>query len=407
MDYSIKFPAKIAGDIALPASKSITNRALILNALSGNGKMPHNCADCDDSNAMIAALRATDAERIDIGAAGTTMRFLTAYYAMQEGRETTLDGSERMRQRPIGVLVEALRQCGAEIEYVGNAGYPPLRITGRRLTSPGILTLPGNVSSQYISAIMMISPMLDKRTEIRLTGEMTSIPYIDMTVSLMREYGAEIERQGNVIVVQPGEYSPIDYAVESDWSGASYWYEIAALLPGSDITLQGLKEPSVQGDSRIAEIFTHFGVATTGARRLEQTKPNPKPLEIDMADCPDLAQTVVVTACMLDIHFDITGLRTLRIKETDRMEALRSQLYKLGYDITIVDDNRLAWHGERHTPVLSPAIDTFKDHRMAMAFAPAAIKYPGLVVRDIDVVSKSYPAFWQHLAQCGVILTEK
>ena len=216
MDYSIKFPAKIAGDIALPASKSITNRALILNALSGNGKMPHNCADCDESNAMIAALRATDAERIDIGAAGTTMRFLTAYYAMQEGRETTLDGSERMRQRPIGVLVEALRQCGAEIEYVGNAGYPPLRITGRRLTSPGILTLPGNVSSQYISAIMMISPMLDKRTEIRLTGEMTSIPYIDMTVSLMREYGAEIERQGNVIVVQPGEYSPIDYAVESD-----------------------------------------------------------------------------------------------------------------------------------------------------------------------------------------------
>ncbi|MGN0206974.1 MAG: 3-phosphoshikimate 1-carboxyvinyltransferase [Muribaculaceae bacterium] len=407
MDYSIKFPAKIAGDIALPASKSITNRALILNALSGNGKMPHNCADCDDSNAMIAALRATDAERIDIGAAGTTMRFLTAYYAMQQRRETTLDGSERMRQRPIGVLVEALRQCGAEIEYAGNAGFPPLRIKGRRLSSPGILTLPGNVSSQYISAIMMISPMLDKRTEIHLTGEMTSIPYIDMTVSLMREYGAEIERQGDVIVVQPGEYSPIDYAVESDWSGASYWYEIAALLPGSDIALQGLKEPSVQGDSRIAEIFTHFGVATTGARRLEPAKPASKPLEIDMADCPDLAQTVVVTACMLDVHFDITGLRTLRIKETDRMEALRSQLYKLGYDITIVDDNRLAWHGERHAPALSPTIDTFKDHRMAMAFAPAAIKFPGLVIRDVDVVSKSYPSFWQHLAQCDVILTEK
>ena len=393
MDYRIFAPDKIVMEVELPASKSISNRMLILNALCG-GEL-HNVARCDDTDAMRRAL-ATDTTAsgavatVNIGAAGTAMRFLTAYYATLEGSTVILDGTERMRHRPIALLVDALRRCGADIEYAGEEGFPPLRITGRKLSASHI-EIAGNVSSQYISALLMVAPLMGCRT-VTLTGEIISLPYITMTLTLMRLMGVDCVMNGNNISIPAdAHYVPCDFTVENDWSAASYWLEMQSLLPQSRITLKGLHSESAQGDSAVAGIFSRMGGTA--------------PIILDLKETPDLAQTIVVTACLLGRHFHITGLRTLRIKETDRIDALCTQLRRLGYIITAGDDFSLSWNGERCAPEPEPHISTLDDHRMAMSFAPAAVLFPGIVIDDVEVVSKSYPDFWRHLEAAGFTLT--
>lgn len=393
MDYKIFAPDKIEMEVDLPASKSISNRMLILNALCG-GEL-HNIARCDDTDAMRRAL-ATDTTAsgtvvtVNIGAAGTAMRFLTAYYATLEGSEVILDGTERMRHRPIALLVDALRRCGADIKYAGEEGFPPLHITGRKLSASHI-EIAGNVSSQYISALLMVAPLMGCR-EVTLTGEIISLPYITMTLTLMRLMGVDCTMSGATISIPAdAHYVPCNFTVENDWSAASYWLELQSLLPQSRITLKGLHAESAQGDSAVAGIFSRMGGTA--------------PIILDLKETPDLAQTIVVTACLLGCHFHITGLRTLRIKETDRIDALCTQLRRLGYVITAGDDFSLSWNGERCAPEPEPHISTFDDHRMAMAFAPAAVLFPGIVIDDVEVVSKSYPDFWRHLEAAGFTLT--
>ena len=393
MDYRIFAPDKIVMEVELPASKSISNRMLILNALCG-GEL-HNVARCDDTDAMRRAL-ATDTTAsgavatVNIGAAGTAMRFLTAYYATLEGSTVILDGTERMRHRPIALLVDALRRCGADIEYAGEEGFPPLRITGRKLSASHI-EIAGNVSSQYISALLMVAPLMGCR-EVTLTGEIISLPYITMTLTLMRLMGVDCTMSGATISIPAdAHYVPCNFTVENDWSAASYWLELQSLLPESRITLKGLHTESAQGDSAVAGIFSRMGGTA--------------PIILDLKETPDLAQTIVVTACLLGCHFHITGLRTLRIKETDRIDALCTQLRRLGYIITAGDDFSLSWNGERCAPEPEPHISTLDDHRMAMSFAPAAVLFPGIVIDDVEVVSKSYPDFWRHLEAAGFTLT--
>ena len=401
MNLHLAAPAGMKGSIALPASKSVSNRALLIDSLCPTRGTLHNVAMCDDSDAMMRALDSDEA-LIDIGAAGTAMRFVTAYYATRTGHEVTLDGSPRMRQRPIGVLVDALRQLGAHIDYCGIEGFPPLHIVGKKL-HPAAITMQAGVSSQYISAIAMIMPVTGGGS-ITLEGDIVSRPYIDMTLQLMRRYGATTSWENNVISVAAGGYRGIDFTIESDWSAASYWYALAALLPGSELRLEGLQHDSLQGDSAIMHMMAPLGVRTewtsTGVR-LTSTPTCNCPAHLDMTATPDLAQTMAVTLCLLDRPFRLTGLRSLRIKETDRLEGLRSQLARLGYALTIEGDDALSWNRAHCTALPSPVtIDTLDDHRMAMAMSLAAVKHD-IIVADAQVVSKSYPAYWQHLQQAG------
>jgi 3-phosphoshikimate 1-carboxyvinyltransferase len=335
------------------------------------------------------------------------MRFLTAYYSSQPGREIVIDGTERMRHRPIAVLVDALRACGATIEYVGEECYPPLRISGKKLHG-GDITLSASVSSQYISALLMIAPTMEQGLRLTLEGDIISRPYIMMTLSMMRQWGVESEFVGNIITIAPQKYAPVDFEVEADWSAASYWYEIAALSSG-DVSLQGLNSRSVQGDSEILKYFEGLGINTHFNDEMVELEPSPDlvpRLNLDLSDQPDLAQTIVVTSCMLGIPFHITGLSTLKIKETDRLEALRTEMLKLGMVLTIERDSELIWDGTRRPIYEFPVIDTYEDHRMAMAFAPVSIFIPGIVINNIEVVSKSYPDYWQHLQDAGFKIQE-
>ena len=403
MDYKIFAPQRAIGEIDLPASKSISNRALILNALCSCPAPLHNVAHCDDTDAMVAALSSLD-DVINIGAAGTAMRFLTAYFATRAGRTVVLDGSERMRQRPIGILVDALRSCGANIEYTLNEGFPPLRITGAQLKADCI-EMAGNVSSQYISAMLMIAPLISGCRRLRLTGNVISLPYINMTLQLMSRFGVDADFDGSEILFSEGAcYSAPDFTIENDWSAASYWFQIQALIPQSRISLKGLFPVSSQGDSATARLFEPLGVACNWCGAYLDLRCGAAPndmLKLNLIENPDLAQTIVVTTCLLGVKFHISGLQTLKIKETDRIEALRSQLLKLGYVIEVDPDYSLRWDGKRIAPQEAPSIATFKDHRMAMAFAPAASLFPGLVIEDAGVVSKSYPQYWEHLQQVG------
>lgn len=387
--------------VSLPLSKSISNRALVINALT-DGALPLNkVAKCDDTDVMVAAL-SSDEACVNIGAAGTAMRFLTAYYSSQPGREIVIDGTERMRHRPIAVLVDALRACGATIEYAGEECYPPLRISGKKLHG-GDITLSASVSSQYISALLMIAPTMEQGLRLTLEGDIISRPYIMMTLSMMRQWGVESEFVGNIITIAPQKYAPVDFEVEADWSAASYWYEIAALSSG-DVSLCGVNSISVQGDSEISKYFEYLGITTHFDDGIVELEPSPDlvpRLNIDLSDQPDLAQTIVVTSCMLGIPFHITGLSTLKIKETDRLEALRTEMLKLGMVLTIERDSELIWDGSRRPIYEFPVIDTYEDHRMAMAFAPVSIFIPGIVINNIEVVSKSYPDYWQHLQDAG------
>lgn len=409
MNYSITAPRRIEGEIDLPASKSISNRVLLLNALCATPGKLSNLAQCDDTDAVLSALAQPDASEVNIGAAGTAMRFLSAYFATREGREVVVDGTERMRQRPIGVLVDALRQLGANIEYVGAEGYPPLKITGTRLHG-GALTVSGSVSSQYITAILLIAPVIGGIT-LTIEGEIMSRPYIDMTLALMARYGVKAEWRDNVIHVPAGEYTALDFTVEADWSAASYWWAMQAIVPQSRITLKGLEPQSLQGDSRIAELMSQMGVMGNWCGRYLDLRSNGGvgcccSTFADLSGTPDIAQTLVVMLCLMGRPFRITGLRTLRIKETDRLEALRIELRKLGYVVKVEGDDAISWHFETTTAEASPHISTYHDHRMAMAFAPAAIRFPGLIIDDAQVVSKSYPLFWEHLRQAGFKIEE-
>lgn len=409
MNYRIIAPRRIEGEIDLPASKSISNRVLLLNALCATPGRLSNLAQCDDTDAVLSALAQPDASEVNIGAAGTAMRFLTAYFSTREGREVVIDGTERMRQRPIGVLVDALRQLGADIEYVEAEGYPPLKITGTRLHG-GALTVSGSVSSQYITAILLIAPVIGGIT-LTIEGEIMSRPYIDMTLALMARYGVKAEWRENVIHVPAGEYTALDFTVEADWSAASYWWAMQAIVPQSRITLKGLEPQSLQGDSRIAELMSQMGVTGNWCGRYLDLRSNGGvgcccSTFADLSGTPDIAQTLVVMLCLMGRPFRITGLRTLRIKETDRLEALRTELRKLGYVVKVEGDDAISWHFETTAAEASPHICTYHDHRMAMAFAPAAIRFPGLIIDDAQVVSKSYPLFWEHLRQAGFKIEE-
>lgn len=402
MRYRLSAPSAIKATIQLPASKSISNRALIINALAESNCTPDNLSDCDDTRVMIKALT-QDEETIDIMAAGTAMRFLTAYLSVTPG-ERIITGTTRMQQRPIQILVNALRELGAEINYINNEGFPPLRIKGTELKGNEI-TLKGNVSSQYTSALLMIAPALKNGLVLHLSGEIISRPYINLTLQLMQDFGAKAAwTSSDSISVAPQPYTSIPFTVESDWSAASYWYQIAALSPKTEIELLGLFRNSYQGDSRGAEVFSRLGITTeftTKGVKLKKTGKAPKRLEEDFIDIPDLAQTFVVTCALMNIPFRFTGLQSLKIKETDRIAALRNELKKLGYLIEEENDSVLMWNGERCEPEETPVIATYEDHRMAMAFAPAIICHPTMQIADPQVVTKSYPGYWKDLKQAG------
>lgn len=347
---------------------------------------------------------------INIGAAGTAMRFMTAMLALRTKATVTIDGSARMRKRPIKELVDVLCQLGAKIEYAGESdSCPPLLIHQAPMRG-GTVSINGSISSQYISALMMIAPGLSDGLTINITGGLVSRPYIEMTAAIMRDFGAQVLCTDNQITIKQGDYKSRTYSVENDWSAASYWYEIRSLIPDVNLRLASLHKNSTQGDSKVAEIFKLFGVETEYTSNGVLLTYNPKSvaerIDIDLQNQPDLAQTIVVTACLKGIPFRISGLSTLRIKETDRISALISQLAKLGYTVCETEDATLESDSVRRSCDKAPAIETFDDHRMAMAFAPASIIVPGITIEDAEVVSKSYPKYWEHLKLIGFTLSE-
>lgn len=409
MNYIIKGPDRlIRASVQLPASKSISNRALILSALSYSPYDIQNLSDCDDTEVMVAALNSNSRD-FDIKAAGTAMRFLTAFLSKVVG-EWTITGTERMKNRPIRILVDALNSLGARVEYVEKEGFPPLRIFGSALQG-GEISLSGGVSSQYISALLMIAPLMENGLTLHLEGNIISRPYINLTLQLMAQFGVVADWSDHTIRILPQSYEPIGFTVESDWSAASYWYEVMALSGNAEIELLGLFKDSLQGDAAGAKLFAQLGVGTTYTNRGVVLKRNGemcRKLIYNFVNEPDLAQTFVVSCVLLNIPFRFTGLQSLKIKETDRMEALKVELRKLGYLLTDSKDSILEWNGERCEAEAHPVIATYEDHRMAMAFAPAALLRPeGLAMAEPGVVSKSYPSFWEDLRSAGFTITEK
>lgn len=381
-------------EINLPSSKSISNRALIINALAYSPYEIQNLSDCDDTRVTLKALDSNDTT-FDIGAAGTAMRFLTAFLSKTVG-EWVITGSERMKNRPVRLLVEALNSLGARIEYTEKEGYPPLRITGSALNG-GEVKLNGGVSSQYISALMMIAPYMLNGLKIKLEGNIISVPYILMTQKIMQEFGVNVAFDNSEIDIRPQTYKPVPFKVESDWSAASYWYEVLSIIENGEIFLHGLFQNSTQGDSKVAELFEQLGVNTAyqpGGVKLTSTGNYVSAFEYDFTNQPDLAQTFAVTCCLRGIPFHFKGVQSLKIKETDRIAALIAELGKLGFILFEPRDSELAWDGEKKAADSEISIQTYEDHRMAMAFAPAALLYPITIVEP-QVVSKSYPSFWE------------
>ena len=417
MKYKVISPLKIDTSVLLPSSKSLINRALIISHLCGaDTSCLGAIAGCDDTEVLMRAVADLKAGTFDIGAAGTAMRFLTALLATTEG-EHTITGTARMRQRPIKILVDALRGLGASVDYAECEGFPPLVIHGRKLDG-GTVELSGSVSSQYISALLLIAPSLSRGLTLRLVGEIVSRPYIDMTLQLMRQWGAVADwTSDDTIVVQAHPYSqPNNASVERDWSAAAFWLETVSLMgyahncEDAVVRLPGLSlAGSLQGDSRVAAYYERLGVNTEvygqGVVCTVRHTENAHFID-DFAFTPDLAQAVIVTCCLRGIHFTITGLQSLRIKETNRILALQNELRKLGYVLTEQGEGTLCWQGERCEPVASPVIDTYDDHRMAMAFAPAAVVLGEIVINNPEVVSKSYPTFWDDMRKAGFIIEQ-
>ena len=402
----------LRGTAQLPASKSEANRALILRALAGGGTLG-NLSDANDTQLMQRLLaEVPHAAELSAEDAGTVMRFLTAYLCVT-GWRGRLTGTARMQERPIAVLVEALRQAGGQIDYQTKEGYPPLAFGGFHAATsaePTALAVRGDISSQYISALLMVGPRLPGGLRLTLTGHVGSRPYIDMTLALMRRFGARFTAEGNVLTVLPTPYQPTDYVVESDWSAASYWYALVALgAAGSEITLPGLRHASLQGDQAIAELMRLFGVETTflpEAVHLRQVPLEPQAAapSLDFTDCPDLAQTVAVVAAALNRPVELTGLDSLRIKETDRIAALQTELGKFGGGLRDLGAGRFRAESAGFA-VRGQVVATYHDHRMAMAFAPLALRGP-LAIEAPAVVRKSYPQFWQELAKAGFAVSE-
>ena len=391
---------QLSGNCTITGSKSESNRLLILQALFPELEL-QNLSNSDDTQAMTRGLSSAQ-ETIDIGHAGTTMRFLTSYFATTAGVKKILTGSKRMQERPIKILVDALRAIGADIEYVKNEGYPPLCISGKKITVDSV-ELAANVSSQYITSLMLIAPSLPKGLTIHLVGEITSIPYINMTCSLLQKVGVQAKFEGQTIQVFPQDkIATKTVEVESDWSSASYHFSMAALADNAQISIKNYVSDSLQGDSVLVEIYTQMGVSSSFDGNTLHLKNNgtvqPR-ITLDLVKAPDIAQTIAVTCFGLGISCDLTGLHTLKIKETDRLVALDTELSKLGADIRVTNESlHLA---ARKNPINEGvAIDTYHDHRMAMAFAPLGIKVP-ISINDADVVSKSYPTFWDDLRSLG------
>ena len=385
---------QVEGVAVLPASKSISNRALVLSALSGSPR-PENLSDSDDTRVLQEALSGTS-DLVHVGHAGTAMRFLTAYFALKGGvRELT--GSERMKQRPLHVLVDALRELGAKIAYLGEEGFPPLWISPSLLQGGKTLTLDASVSSQYVSALMMIAPLLPGGLAIDLRGKIVSGSYIRMTADMMRHFGANVNLENERIIIAEGKYKPTDLRVESDWTAASYFYEMLAMVGRGQLFIPDLKPDSLQGDARQYILWEHLGIQTEwrdGGVRLLASGQSVDFFEADFTEMPDLALTFIVTCCLKNIPFHIQGVETLHVKECDRVAASVRELRKLGYELDVPEHGELCWNRERNT-LISLEIDTYQDHRMAMAFAPAGLKLSGLVIRNAGVVSKSFPTFWE------------
>lgn len=409
--------------LEITGSKSETNRLLLLRALYPNIQI-ENASSSDDSEVMIQALvnnpkpETRNPQPINVHHAGTAMRFLTAYFAIQENKQVILTGSSRMKERPIKILVDALRELGATIEYVENNGFPPIKITGRKLTKNKV-SLPANISSQYISALLLIAPKLENGLELTLIGEITSAPYIKMTLALLNEIGVTTSFERNIILVQSLTYNlqPTTLTIESDWSSASYYFSIIALSEiGTAITLSSFKENSLQADSVLPEIYKDFGVETmfnnnnsitiSKTRNPQPNTHNSQPITRNLQNSPDIAQTIAVTCFGLGIGCHLTGLHTLKIKETDRLEALKTELTKLGANVSVTNDSLTLIPNLHFSEVLGEEISTYQDHRMAMAFAPLALKMP-IIICEAEVVSKSYPTFWEDIKSIGFLIEKK
>lgn len=393
----------INGVVNLTASKSESNRVLIIRALCKEHFPIHNLAAAKDTETMVSLL-AEKGNIKDVGPAGTTMRFLTAYYANTPGT-WTLTGSERMRNRPIAILVDALKSLGANIEYLEKDGCPPMKIQGGQLKG-GKITIDGSVSSQYLSALIMIAPSLTGGLEMELTGKIASIPYLKMTLALIAEFGAKYSFEGNIIKIEEGKYQGKEFTVEADWSAASYWYQIAALSDEANITLKGLKEVSLQGDSAIVEMYKTFGVESTfNGTQVQLLKYNTNSADTfnyDFSDCPDVAQTLAATLIGLNVKGHFKGLESLRIKETDRITAIKNELEKFGASIDILPDDEIQIN-QATVSSYSGVIETYDDHRVAMSIAPLCLKIDSIDIKEPNVVAKSYPDFWNDLNDKGLV----
>lgn len=393
-------------EIKITGSKSETNRLLLLQALFPNIKI-ENLSNSDDAQVMAKGLKISNGE-VDIHHAGTAMRFLTAYFASQTGKEVVLTGSKRMQERPIKILVNALRSLGAKIEYVKNEGYPPLKISGTSISVSNV-SLPANISSQYISSLLLVAPSIKNGLEVELVGKITSVPYIKMTLALLNEVGVATQFKENYIKIFPKKH--IEYTslvVESDWSAVSYFYSIVALSEiGSQIKLSAYKKNSLQGDSVLSEIYEAFGVKTKFLENeivLKKVKNlTDKNISLALENAPDIAQTIAVTCLGLGIGCYLTGLHTLPIKETDRLVAMKIELEKLGGEVTITQESLTL--ASCKSLISDVSINTYNDHRMAMAFAPIALK-TNLFINDAEVVSKSYPDFWKDIQIMGIKVDE-
>jgi len=386
MNYKVSHPTKIVEcEIDLPASKSISNRLLIIQALSKERFKIKNLSDSDDTKSLKKALYSEE-NIIDIGHAGTSFRFLTSYLSIQNGKGVILTGSKRMKERPIKELVKGLQKIGAKIEYLENEGFPPLKITGTKLTG-GKIELDGDVSSQFVTSILLIAPTLRNGIELKLKGMIVSKPYIEMTLRLMNEFGIESSWEDNIIRIQSQNYITKDYKVEADWSAASFWFEIASLSEICNINLNGLQQNSIQGDKKAIEIFNNLGVNSSSQNEkiiLTKNKNINPEKSYDLLNNPDMYQPLKCTLFGLNRTSEFLGLSTLKDKETNRISSVKTELKKLNS---------------------SKIIDTYKDHRMAMSFTPLCLKFGELQINDVEVVSKSYPNFWEDLKKSGFTIS--
>ena len=388
---------QIYGKVLLPLSKSISNRLLLIQALMGEECFMEQLSDSDDTRYMFQALHSPDS-CLDIGHAGTAMRFLTAFFAQKRG-EWEITGSERMKQRPIKILVDSLRALGAQIEYVDHIGFPPLRIVGSELIG-GVLNISASVSSQYISALLLIAPYMKAGLTLQLQGKVVSKAYIDMTIRIMEIFGAKVDRGENYIHITPTPYQSSVLKVESDWSAASYFFALLAVARNGELRLTGLQKDSIQGDSCQMELWEKLGVAShfaNGELILTPKSIELSFLEVTLIDMPDLIPTFAGSCCLLEIPFRISGIETLHIKESNRTLALITELKKLGYLLEVEDESRLCWFGKKQAPEPQPSIQTYQDHRIAMAFSVASLKFTNIHIEDKEVVTKSYPRFWEEL----------